>query len=265
MSAPSPVGPAAVAAEYRRYHRSGVMSRLALAAHGADHRGQTSSATLAEVERAVGEAGVGPGARILDAGCGNGCFAVPLALAGHAVHGIDISDELVAAAGATAAAAGVGARCRFTAGDFAAVDGIEPVDLVLAVGSLYWGPDLDRVVGAWRRLLRPGGAIVVMANLQSAPLDDVQRRAVGQTSFIPADRLVAGLEAAGLEVHQRDETATYAVWCDRWCAAMDVHAEEMVEELGAAAAAAIVTRFRTYRHLAHERIVRRMVLVGVTP
>jgi len=41
------------------------------------------------------ERSVLPGARLLDAGCGTGRYAIELARRGYAVHGIDLSPELV--------------------------------------------------------------------------------------------------------------------------------------------------------------------------
>ena len=42
------------------------------------------------------ERGVLPGSKLLDAGCGTGRHAVELARRGYLVHGIDVSQELIA-------------------------------------------------------------------------------------------------------------------------------------------------------------------------
>jgi SAM-dependent methyltransferase len=44
------------------------------------------------------ERGILPGARMLDAGCGTGRYSIELARRGYAVHGIDLSPELVSVA-----------------------------------------------------------------------------------------------------------------------------------------------------------------------
>jgi SAM-dependent methyltransferase len=49
-----------------------------------------------------------PASRILDVGCGYGRIAVPLAIAGHRVTGIDLSPTMIASAREKAAAASVG-------------------------------------------------------------------------------------------------------------------------------------------------------------
>ena len=48
-----------------------------------------------------------PASRILDVGCGYGRIAVPLAIAGHAVQGLDVSPTMIEAARANAATAGL--------------------------------------------------------------------------------------------------------------------------------------------------------------
>lgn len=55
-----------------------------------------------------------PASRILDVGCGYGRLAVPLAVAGHQVKGLDLSQPMVDAAHENAAAAGV--RIQFVVG-----------------------------------------------------------------------------------------------------------------------------------------------------
>lgn len=40
----------------------------------------------------------GPGKRLLDLGCGTGCISIPLAQRGYQVTGVDISEEMLAAA-----------------------------------------------------------------------------------------------------------------------------------------------------------------------
>ncbi len=51
----------------------------------------------ADVEPQIIHAAVGPGARILDLGCGTGRIAAPLVELGHAVAGVDDSPEMLAA------------------------------------------------------------------------------------------------------------------------------------------------------------------------
>src|SRR5450432_3669516 len=60
--------------------------------------------------------GVTPPLRVLDLGCGDGTTAIPLALLGAEVVGIDIAKNLVAAGNKRAAEAGLN-RLKFQEGD----------------------------------------------------------------------------------------------------------------------------------------------------
>ena len=93
-------------------------------------------------------------ARVVDLGCGTGSVTLLLARAGHDVHGVDLSDGMVAAARAK-----VGASARVSRGD-AADPLFEPasVDVVFARHVLWALPDPDTALARWVRLLRPGSA-----------------------------------------------------------------------------------------------------------
>ncbi len=98
---------------------------------------------------------------IADLGCGTGSLAVLLAEAGHAVRGLDLSDRMVVAARAKAAAAGVPA-------EFGQGDAAEPpyppasCDVVLARHVLFMLPDPAAALDRWLDLLRSGGRLVLV-------------------------------------------------------------------------------------------------------
>ena len=100
-------------------------------------------------------------ARIADLGCGTGSVTVLLAGEGYAVHGVDFSGAMVAAARAKAAGAGV--AVRVDQGD-AAFPPLAPAsfDVVFARHVLWALPDPRAVVARWMRLLRPGGRLVLV-------------------------------------------------------------------------------------------------------
>ncbi|WP_133851530.1 class I SAM-dependent methyltransferase [Labedaea rhizosphaerae] len=99
--------------------------------------------------------------QVTDLGCGTGTLSVLLAEAGHDVRGLDLADEMVAAARRKAAAAGVTAE--FRQGDAA-----EPpyedasTDVVLARHVLWAMPDPGEALRRWTRLLRPGGMLILV-------------------------------------------------------------------------------------------------------
>jgi SAM-dependent methyltransferase len=118
--------------------------------------------SAAQAEAAARLAGCRPGALILDAGCGHGRHAVPLAAAGHNVVGLDRSRTLLAAARRAARGA---RRLRFVCGSYTKLP-FEPgsFDAVLCLGTAlgYLGDEGDRaVLREFRRVLAPGGRLLI--------------------------------------------------------------------------------------------------------
>lgn len=105
-------------------------------------------------------AGLRPGARVLDVGCGTGMFTLELAPHVAQVDGVDVSPAMVALATQRAAAAGV-ANVRFRAepaGTLASVPDAS-VDCVLLFNLLHLVPDPGALLRAARRVLVSGGLL----------------------------------------------------------------------------------------------------------
>ena len=102
--------------------------------------------------------------RIADLGCGTGTLSVLLADAGHRVHGVDFSPEMVRravakAAGRDASRGGV----RFVVGDAAAPPlPAASYDVVLCRHVLWAMPDPAAALRTWLGLLVPGGRLVLV-------------------------------------------------------------------------------------------------------
>lgn len=116
-----------------------------------------------EVESALGDDD-GP-RELLDLGCGTGMFAVGLTRRrpGWRVTGVDASAGMVRVAAESARRHGVADRASFRVGDAGRLDlGDAAVDAVVMAGLLpnlnEWAPALGEV----RRVLRPGGRLVVV-------------------------------------------------------------------------------------------------------
>jgi SAM-dependent methyltransferase len=123
---------------------------------------QSAGDSAARARRALLLAACPPDALVLDAGCGNGRHAVPLADAGCRVIGLDRSPVLI---GAARNATRVGDRSRFVMGSYAALP-FRPrtFGAVLWLGTAlgYEGQAGDRAaLREFRRVLGPGGRLVI--------------------------------------------------------------------------------------------------------
>lgn len=112
------------------------------------------------VERVKSMLATAPVDRILDAGCGYGRIAVPLAMAGYSIVGIDVSPIMLAEAQRRAAATNV--NIEWHLGDLCLLPYPDrSFDVVLCMWLtfnelLHEGDQLD-ALREMRRVLRPGG------------------------------------------------------------------------------------------------------------
>ncbi|MBK8914322.1 MAG: methyltransferase domain-containing protein [Phycisphaerales bacterium] len=101
----------------------------------------------------------------LDVGCGTGTFLMELSRLEWAgrLAGLDYSPEMVRRAGERAASSGLGERVQFTTGDAESppfADG--SFDVLTCANSFHHYPNQAAVVAAFRRVLRPGGLLVIV-------------------------------------------------------------------------------------------------------
>jgi SAM-dependent methyltransferase len=122
---------------------------------------------LAETMRGSGSRfvqglGIAKGAKVLDLGCGDGTTALPEALLGADVLGVDIAANLVEAGNKRAREAGL-TQCRFQLGD--ACDLVElddkSFDWVVSIFGAMFAPRPFDVAREMVRVTRPGGRIVM--------------------------------------------------------------------------------------------------------
>ena len=192
-----------------------------------------AQAQATKVRRALSEAGVKAGDRVLEIGCGWGALAEMACTEFDAsVTGVTLSTEQLAFAQARMQRLGVTARADLRLQDYrdiddAPFDAICSIEMVEAVGREYWPTYFSTVA----KLLKPGGK----ASVQSIVIDDALfERYVGSTDFIqqyifpggclPCPReFRAQARAAGLEVVNEyafghDYAETLKRWRDRFLA-----------------------------------------------
>jgi arsenite methyltransferase len=145
-------------------------------------------------DRVIARLDVKWGDRVLDLGFGGGLTFAPMWERGATVVAIDRAEDMVAAARARFADAVAAGRLELHAGDVAMLplaDGA--VDRVLTVNTVYFWSDLAAAFREVRRVLAPGGRLVV------AIRDRAVMRRLDPTVFTlrSPDDLAAALRDAG--------------------------------------------------------------------
>jgi ubiquinone/menaquinone biosynthesis C-methylase UbiE len=116
------------------------------------------------VDRACARAGLGPGSRVVEVGCGTGKLTAALTARGFAIDALDPGRNLIRVARARVPTDAV----RFHVGRFEEVELPEgEFEALFSATAFHW---VDPAVG-WSkaaRLLRPGGVIALLTHIASA-------------------------------------------------------------------------------------------------
>ena len=146
---------------------------------------------IAALMRESGEAlvkslGVAPPLKALDLGCGDGTTAMPLALLGADVTGIDIARNLVEAGNRRAEKAGL-KRLKFQEGDACNLEGVADhwFDLTLTVFGAMFAPKPFDVAKEMVRVTKPEGRIVMGNWIPNDPTSFVSQLLKISTAFTP--------------------------------------------------------------------------------
>jgi 2-polyprenyl-6-hydroxyphenyl methylase/3-demethylubiquinone-9 3-methyltransferase len=166
------------------------------------------------------------GLTILDAGCGGGLVAEPLARLGATVTGLDASEEGIAVARAHAAEAGLTIDYRVGTAEALAEQGMG-FDVIVALEIVEHVPEPAAFVATLATLLRPGGILIMSTVNRTAA--SFMKAIVGAEfvlrwlpvgthdwrRFLPPDTLAALMVQAGLTVVSRTGMV-YTPLADRW-------------------------------------------------
>jgi SAM-dependent methyltransferase len=118
----------------------------------------TAADRQADLDRTAAALTLRPGARLLDAGCGTGQFALAFAARGIEVVAVDLSPAMLAHARRHGAELGVSVAWR--EGDLSRLaDPAATYDAVHARVSLQFVPDPVAALGEFRRVLKPDGRL----------------------------------------------------------------------------------------------------------
>ena len=145
-------------------------------------------------DEAIARLDVQPGSRVLDLGFGGGLTFAPLWERGATVVGIDRAEDMVAAARTRFAGEIAAGRLELHGGDVGRLplaDGA--VDRVLTVNTVYFWPDLGAAFAEVRRVLAPGGRLVVAIR----DMKVMQRLDATVFTLRSPDELAAALRDAG--------------------------------------------------------------------
>lgn len=125
------------------------------------------------------------GGRVADVGCGLGWSSIGMAAGYPAVRvdGFDVDGPSLEQARRNAIAAGVADRVSFSLADVGERTGAGEYDLVTAFECVHDLPDPVAVLSAMRRMVRPGGTVLVVdervAETFTAPGDEIERLMYG--------------------------------------------------------------------------------------
>jgi ubiquinone/menaquinone biosynthesis C-methylase UbiE len=105
-----------------------------------------------------------PSLSVLDVGCGTGFLAMRMAELGHTATGVDLADEMLAAAQRKAVSSGLPVTFRRGDAEAPPPDGA-PYDVILERHVIWTLPQPGEALRAWRALLKPGGLLVLIEGI----------------------------------------------------------------------------------------------------
>jgi SAM-dependent methyltransferase len=235
--------------------------------------GQSSWVTGREYRRFFGLLELATAEHVLDVGCGSGGPALFLASEiGCRVTGVDVNVAGIQAGQTLARQAGLDDKVHLRRADVR-----EPLpfrdgsfDAIVCMDAMCHLPDRGRLLGEWRRVLRPGGRLlytdpVVVTGLVSNE-ELATRSSTGYFEFCPPgvnERLI-GLMGFEL-VRTEDVTQNEVEVSRRWHVARQQRAAELIRLEGEATFAGLQRFLATVDRLTSERRLSRFAYLGRKP
>ena len=152
-----------------------------------------------------------PRMRILDVGCGGGAAIAEMLLLsdGSFADGIDYAPESVESSKRTNAH-DLGTRCMIRQGDVSALPyEADTFDLVTAVETVYFWPDLLQGFSEILRVLKPGGSLAVFCETEDVTIDWPPITGVPFTVYTSAQLAACMREAGFTDVQKRHSPQGY--------------------------------------------------------
>ena len=180
-------------------------------------------------EALVEYAAIQPHERVLDVGCGAGAALAPAAARARSAVGIELSPEMAQRARAAAPSAevhvGDASQLDFDDGSF---------DVVLSAFTVFFMPDATGALREWRRVLAPGGRLVLstwagadprwaferqirrgyLGEIDKATLKDLGKGVAMLERFDDAAKVANELRLGGFDVIEQTEHAIDFVFAD---------------------------------------------------
>jgi len=157
-----------------------------------------------------------PPLTVLDVGCGTGFLAMRMAELGHTAVGIDLAEEMLAAAQQKAASSGLPVTFRRGDAEAPPPDGA-PYDVILERHVIWTLPQPREAVQAWCELLKPGGLLILIKGIFEMSDRTVYPQLAAQLPLYggrPGEELIALLVAAGFRDTAIKPLMDAALWLE---------------------------------------------------
>lgn len=202
--------------------------------------GQNSWHTAKEQDLFLGWLDLSAGKTVLDVACGTGGPALRIAAnTGCSIVGIDIHAQAISVAKSLASQRRLQERA-----EFCVVNASEPLpfpdarfDAITCIDAINHLPDRPMVIGAWARLLKPGGRLLFTdTSIITGPLTSEEiaiRSSAGFFLFVPRDYDKEVIAQSGLRLLVcRDVTANMAEVAEKRRAAREARSAAVREVEG---------------------------------